>query len=115
MLVYFITFGDTFASLIQQWFYSAGKTGFFASRLCWVMVISAVLTPLIIKKDLKELKIVSAILFISLGLFILIFFVDLCDGHTVNPDPNFGYYWKTQWDAQLVTSFSIVLVAYSCQ
>lgn len=70
---------------------------------------------MIIKKELKELKAVSTILFICLGLFVLVFFVDLCDGSAPNPDENFKYYWRTHWDAQLVTSFSIVLVAYSCQ
>ena len=36
-------------------------------------------------------------------------------GSVENPDIDYNEYWRVRWDTQLVTAFSIVLVAYSCQ
>jgi amino acid permease len=73
------------------------------------------LTPVVLKKELKELKFVSLTLFLAIGIFLCVFIIDLSLGIADNPDVNYKQYYRTTWNVQCVTSFSIVLVAYSFQ
>ena len=73
MMIYFIVFGDTFASISRQLITS--KDNFWTSRVCYVMFLGALLTPLIVQKKLAELKIISYTLFVAIGLFVIIFFI----------------------------------------
>lgn len=67
----------------------------------------------IFKKEIKELKIVSIILFISLLIFIAVFWFQLVsEGELYNPDSDKNYF-EPMWDEHIINSFSIVLVAYS--
>jgi hypothetical protein len=52
----------------------------------YVITLGVLLTPLILSKELKELKIVSMTLMASIILFELIFLFELVSGNTANPD-----------------------------
>ena len=75
MLIYFITFGDTFASITQQLLFPDSGKNFLTMRVCYVLLLGLALSPLVLKKDLAELKIISVVLFASLGIFLLIFII----------------------------------------
>jgi amino acid permease len=71
MLVYFILFGDTSAQLVANVFNDGNMTIWWCERFFYVLLLGAVLMPVILKKELAELEILSWILFGSIGLFIL--------------------------------------------
>ena len=69
--------------------------------------------PILVKKDLHELKIVSIILFACILIFVALFIIQLLTiGNIDNHDENYGRYYKVEFSMQLVTSVSIFLVAF---
>ncbi len=117
IMIYFIVFGDTFSSIVRNICYpdlALDQNNIFTSRLFYVVTLGLALTPVILRKEMKELKCVSITLFLSIGLFMLIFTLQLLQGKTVNPDVEHKYF-SLIWDRELVTSFSIVLTAYTFQ
>ena len=52
MLIYFIVFGDTLSSLVKNLNDSVDDTNFFGQRKAYVIIITACLTPLVLKKEL---------------------------------------------------------------
>lgn len=78
IMIYFIVFGDSFASIVRQTFFSTlplDETNFFVRRTLWSFILGIGLTPVILKKEMAELKLVSITLFAAIGLFVLIFIV----------------------------------------
>jgi amino acid permease len=115
MMVYFIVFGDIFASISLQLFFK-GEENFLTTRACWVLCLGVGLTPLVIKKHLKELKVISFILFGTLALFIFLFFLQMIlIGLRYNEDTSYSQYWRTTWDTNIISAFSTVLVAFTFQ
>lgn len=72
MLIYFIVFGNTLSSLVKNLNDSVDETTFFGTRKAYVIILSVILTPLILKKELQELKIISVFLFFSIFSFIML-------------------------------------------
>lgn len=52
MLIYFIVFGDTLSSLMQNLSNSVDENSFFGQRKAYVIILATLLIPLIIKKEL---------------------------------------------------------------
>ena len=50
MIIYFIGFGDTFSSLIVNFFSSVTEEDFFGQRKAYIIILTALLIPIIIKK-----------------------------------------------------------------
>ena len=74
MMIYFILFAEISRSLIIQLFFDDPATkNFFASKAFYVILLALLMLPLVVKKELKELKIASVILFVGIFSFILIF------------------------------------------
>jgi len=75
-MIYFITYGDTMgqiaASLTDN--YSLNEI-WYTSRYFYILVLAGLLIPVILKKELSELKAVSVVLFLCLGLFIVLSFI----------------------------------------
>jgi amino acid permease len=74
MMVYFIVFGDIFASIALQLFFNYDEN-FFTTRTFYILLLGAGLSFLVVKKHLKELKIISITLFVTVGLFMLLFII----------------------------------------
>ena len=116
IMIYFIVFGDIAKSLSVQFLFDGKDDSIFASRAFFVLVLSASLFPLVIKKELKELKIASVFLFAGITAFILIFTGQmLFEGAVENHDAIKNNYYTVDTDLSLMKAFSILLVAYSFQ
>lgn len=76
MLIYFIVFGDTMASLVLN-LSGLSDENFFCNRAAYVIIITILLTPVAVKKQLEDLKIISQLLFASIFCFILITCIQL--------------------------------------
>ena len=83
IMIYFIVFGDTFSSIVRNICYpdqALDQNNIFTSRLFYVVTLGVALTPVILRKEMKELKCVSITLFLSIGLFMFIFMLQLLQG-----------------------------------
>tara|TARA_B110000285_G_C15001531_1_gene551665 strand:- start:530 stop:1120 length:591 start_codon:yes stop_codon:yes gene_type:complete len=80
MLVYFIVFGDTLSSLVSDLNSNVNEDDFFGKRMAYVIILSLCLVPLILKKELQELKIISVFLFVSIFTFIILTITQLIRG-----------------------------------
>ena len=77
-LIYFIIFGDTIKSLIISFYFDEKEVeGIFTVRTTYVLILGAVLFPILILKELKELKIAAVLLFIAVFSFIFIIILQL--------------------------------------
>jgi amino acid permease len=116
MMIYFIIFADISLSLVSQIFYNGEKNGFITSRTCYALFLGLLMFPFIIKKELKELKIASVILFIGIFSFLLILSCQLIfEGQTENKDEDSESYYVLDKDLNFVKGISIILVAFSFQ
>lgn len=67
----------------------------------------------VLKKSIKELKIVSILLSISVATFLVILIVWVALDGFQNPDPNYSNYWAFKFDFGTINAFSIFIFAYS--
>lgn len=123
MMIYFIVFGDTTAQLVANFadidLVTLKKNDepipFYTAKWFYILIISGLLLPLVIKKELGELAIISYILFFSIGLFVIMNLGQLLF------DPRFvaksagKHFWIPTFDIELIQALSITLVAYSYQ
>jgi len=114
MMIYFIVFGYIAASISTQLIFPKDPKNFFASRTFFVLVLGLCLVPLVIKRALKELKCISVLLFIAIGLFIILFLGQIIiEGPVKNNDKDYTQYWETEWTSKLISAFAVVLVSYT--
>ena len=91
-----------------------GTKKFFASKLCYVLVLAAITMPFIVRKELKELKIASVILFAGVSAFIIIFtFQLLFEGAAENHDTDWNSYFTFDMEISSIKGLAIIIVAYS--
>ena len=76
IIIYFIVFGDTLKSLIRD-LSNETENEFFGKRMAYVIILSVLLVPLILKKELKEIKILSVLLFTTLFGFVVLIIVQM--------------------------------------
>jgi len=88
--------------------------------MCWVLILAGLLIPVVLKKELAELKFVSVTLFVAIFMFIILNLCQLLfDSSFVKPEeygPDLldGIYKPTK-NIELIESLSITMVAYSYQ
>lgn len=84
-----------------------------SSKTLYVLVLGICLLPVFVKKHLKELTIVSIILFFGVACFVVIISAQLLvEGNFANPDDNQTYkYLPVQPGFDFVKGVSIILVA----
>ena len=116
MLIYFIVFGDIMKSISAQLFYGGKFNSFFATRAFFVLLLGIATFPLIIKKEIQELKIASIILFIGISSFLLILTGEMIfEGNFENHDESYDEYFIVDRDLTVVKGLSMILVAFSFQ
>jgi len=74
MMIYFIVFGDISASLAKS-AYPTDIENILTKRFIYVIGIAIVMLPFCLKKMLREMKFVSILLFLAIGIFIVIFVI----------------------------------------
>lgn len=74
LIIFFSVFGDTAATVVKALFYADedDTDNFVTKRSCWVLILSILLIPFILMKELAELKAVSVALFSAAIIFVLI-------------------------------------------
>jgi amino acid permease len=88
MLIYFMIISKIFASFAWD---LLGHEGFLTTRTLYVLLIGLALSPLILKKEIRELKIASFLLFTAILLFIVVFTIQLIvNGTDQNIDADYG-------------------------
>jgi len=84
-MIYFIVFGDTFGQFAAT--FTEGKESlgsvWYTSRWCYSVPLALILAPFCLKKQLAELSLIAFMLFVALGLFVIVNFIQLTF------DPNF--------------------------
>jgi len=112
-MIYFIVFGDAAASIV---FSLTGKENFWSSRILYILILAGLLVIPLLQKELKEIKMVSVVLFLSIGLFLVLMMLQLImDGSALNPDEDRSIYYRVHWNLKLMTAFGIILTAYGFQ
>lgn len=87
----------------------------YCTRYFYVLLLSASLTPIIIKKELAELEWVSLVLFSSIGIFIISNLWQLEFATEFQP-AGFSNCWKpNKGFPRFLSAVSVTLVAYSYQ
>ena len=68
VIVYFIVYATTMESIFNDLFGLSGQSylHFIAMKEFWIVVLALAITPIILKKDIQEMYIISVVLFISL-------------------------------------------------
>lgn len=99
-MIYFVTFGDTMGQLVATFCEEHIQLDsiWYTSRYFYILVLAGFLVPVILKKELAELKVVSVILFLCLGLFILLSFVQLTFDDRFNAAPHDTDLWYPKMD-----------------
>ena len=119
MMIYFIVFAEICRSLVLSTVFEDEPLtkNFFASKTFYVLLLAVSLMPIVLKKELKELKIASVILFLGVASFILIFTCQLIFegiGHN-NHDSNFNNYFTVDLELSSIKGVAIIMVAFSFQ
>lgn len=118
VMIYFIVFGDLLGSIVLDVFYAdnpADEHKFFASRICWDIILGLALLPWILKKHLYEMKLGADIHFAAVAFFIISLFIQrFTKKREYNIDAPGPYnYWEFKFGFKEITSFSILLCAYN--
>jgi amino acid permease len=92
-------------------------------RIAYVIILGSILIPVVLKRELNEISILSVILFVSIFSFIILTAIQLgLDGTKYNSDFDFREaevfyedYMAPKIKIDLIKGISIILVSYSCQ
>lgn len=115
MMVYFIVFGDILSSMMSQLVFTAeeDKCTVFTSRTFYIVLLGAVCFPFIIKKELKELKVASIILFTGVACFIIIMLSQLLiEGNKFNKDKSYSAYLYPNNYSDAIKGSAMLMTAY---
>ena len=78
-----------------------------------MLILAAIMVLPLLKRQLKEIKILSVILFFGIGLFLTMMILELGEnGSNLNPDDNYAIYYTFKWSLSTVSSLGVILVAY---
>ena len=81
----------------------------------YVIVLAIFLTPMVLKKELKELKLASVLLFTGVSLFLIINSYNLLFEKVPNPDTVSDEYFQINYDLSFIKGLSSILVAFMAQ
>jgi amino acid permease len=114
MIIYFIIIGDILCSFPREFLKESGTI--ITTRPLYVVIVGAILSPFIFKKQIHELKGASILLFVAIFMFIIVFTFQLISaGADQNGDEDFSEYYKFTFDRQFFTSIAVFMTAYSFQ
>ena len=113
-MIYFILVGNLSSRVVLSFFPDAKET-FFAQRYFYECLLGVGLLPIIMKKELKEMKLASLILFYSVIVFTVLLFFSMVtqDWEGSNSYIGNAKYWIPEADYRVITSMSSIFVAFS--
>ena len=116
IVIFMGIFGSTLAQLLTNIFWSdvpEDQANFGMKKECWVIVLALLLFPSVLKKELAELKIISAALFLSAICFVIMTVVQIgVRGNSEqNPDSDYKMYWKANFTNNYIQAAVIILQA----
>lgn len=115
-MIYFITFGDTMGQLVATFFDGASlDSEWYCSRYFYVLILAALLTVVVLKKELAELEWISIVLFASLGLFIIMNFIQLVFDKRFFGVSNQKDFWTPTVELESISALSVTMFAYAYQ
>lgn len=118
-IAYFIIFGGILSSFIKQIdAIDDSKTWhFLATRWFSVLVLAAIIFILIIKKQISELSIAGALLFLGVILFnVLLIVLKFDDSKETSYKPGDSkHFYRFEFNQELLSSLSTAFVAYGFQ
>jgi len=88
MIIYFNIFGTIASSVVQD--LTHNNTSFFTNEPFYIIIMGVLNLIPVLKKSIKELKIVSIILSASVATFLVILIVWVCLDGFQNPDPDYS-------------------------
>ena len=79
-----------------------------------MIVLTVGLIPVVMKRKLAEIKLISIIFTISVSTFILMFVIELIDYGSVNSQlQEKQNYIAPRWSYEIVTSINVLITAYA--
>jgi len=118
MLLYFIVFGDTSAQLVANVWNEGELDVFWCKRYFYVAILSVLMVPVILKKELAELEWCSWVLFGSIFLFIILNLWELTVDKKFN-EAGLGFqtdvWFPDHGGYRTLNAISVTFVAYSYQ
>ena len=103
-------------SLVFQIIYDSKTNNILTSKNFHAILLAVCLLPLTLKKEIKELKIASFVLYLGIVSFILILFFQLIiEGNYMNLDEDYSEYMTVNWDLSIIKSCSILICAVCYQ
>jgi len=115
IVVYFIVFGDISISLHKAVTGDEDDDLILNQRYPYIIVLCSSLVPLIIKKELAELKIISWFLFFSIFLFLVITAGQIIIVGEFTRVHSISDFLKPYTDSSVLNSISNILVAFNYQ
>src|SRR5438105_847473 len=88
VIIYFNLFGIIGSSLMQDLLNDYSESFFFTMTF-YILLLGIILLPLIFFRTIKEMKIISILLFTSIGVFVLTCILfSILESNNLNPDDN---------------------------
>lgn len=86
---------------------------FLTSKQCYILILGLVMVLPLLEKELKEIKAVSVILFLSIGIFCALMIVQLeFDGSNLNPDESYSVYYQIKFSLSMMNGIAVMLCSY---
>lgn len=87
--VYFLILGETSASFVAELIGKEAEDDFWVSRAFYITIIALIMLPVVCKKDLQEMRLVTFTLFVAVTIFIAILLIQLAVfGRSEFAEPN---------------------------
>lgn len=115
-IIYFNLFGSITSHLVLNIREEKESISYVTSSKTWVLIIGAISLFPSLQKSLKELKIISFLLFGCTVLFCFLVFLYFCvNGTSLNTDSDFEAYWDFKVGKSTITAISVFLFAFTMQ
>jgi amino acid permease len=119
IIIFFQILGGTMAQFFTNIFWSdvlPEDKNFGMDKACWIIVMTILLLPTVLMKELAELKIVSISLFSSVLSFVIILTIQLISrGNELSNLDTERAYWKpnNQSNAEFIQAIVIIATAFN--
>lgn len=115
MMIYFIVFSDTAAQLVGGFTGTILGEVWYSSRWFYVICLGVGLAPVVVKKDLAELELLSIMLGIAILIFLVLTIVCLLNPNFPATGPTWNEILYPELEFVTISKFCTIMVAYAYQ